>query len=89
MSHLDFLEKIAEGFVIEAYNSTKRKDNDRMCLDAYSLQQLERACAEMRGEEAPSTQAQGERGRPGSSASANATGMKGSDRGQASQQAVG
>ena len=26
MSHLDFLEKIAEGFVIEAYNSTKKNE---------------------------------------------------------------
>mmetsp|Transcript_26457 Transcript_26457/g.67181 ORF Transcript_26457/g.67181 Transcript_26457/m.67181 type:complete len:137 (+) Transcript_26457:818-1228(+) len=34
-----------------------------MSLDAYNLERLERACAEMRGEEAPSTQAQGERGR--------------------------
>ena len=77
ISHLDFLEKIAEGFVIEAYNSMKdqKKPDTHMRLEAYSLQQLERACAEMRGKEAPSSQAQGERGQPGSSASA--SGMKG------------
>ena len=30
MPHLDFLEKIAEGFVIEAYNSTKERECDHM-----------------------------------------------------------
>jgi len=34
---LDFKERIAEGFVIEAYNSTKDCDSDRISLRAYSL----------------------------------------------------
>ena len=36
VAHLDFLEKIAEGFVIEAYNSTKSNDSDRISLRAYN-----------------------------------------------------
>mmetsp|Transcript_71750 Transcript_71750/g.215668 ORF Transcript_71750/g.215668 Transcript_71750/m.215668 type:complete len:171 (+) Transcript_71750:221-733(+) len=54
-THLDFLEKIAEGFVIEAYNSTKEKgynskpEQKQMKLDAYDLSMLERALEEMRG----------------------------------------
>ena len=59
MPHLDFLEKIAEGFVVEAYNSTKSHDRDKLSLTAYNLPRLERALKEMRGEEAPSSQAQG------------------------------
>ena len=43
MSHLDFMEKIAEGFVIEAYNSKKRKAEDHIDLRAYDLGRLERA----------------------------------------------
>lgn len=66
MSHFDFLEKIAEGFVIEAYNSTKKKAEHHIKLDAYNLERLERAMAEMRGDAAPSGQARGE----GSSAAA-------------------
>uniref|UniRef100_A0A7S3FGQ3 Uncharacterized protein n=1 Tax=Haptolina ericina TaxID=156174 RepID=A0A7S3FGQ3_9EUKA len=56
---LDFLEKIAEGFVIEAYNSTKEKGYDsklkekQMKLDAYDLPMLERALEEMRGKKPP------------------------------------
>jgi hypothetical protein len=60
MPHLDFLEKIAEGFVIEAYNSTKSRAVDHMHLDAYNLSQIERALAEMRGDEPPSAGAQGQ-----------------------------
>ena len=59
ISHLDFMEKIAEGFVIEAYNSTKSRDVDRISLASYNLQMLEQALAEMRGEAPPSTRAQG------------------------------
>eukprot|EP00966_Prymnesium_polylepis_P323290 7379498-Prymnesium_polylepis.2 len=65
MSHLDFLEKIAEGFVIEAYNSTKEKgynskpEQKQMKLDAYDLSMLERALEEMRGTAAPSDGAHG------------------------------
>lgn len=57
---LDFLEKIAEGFVIEAYNSTKEKGYNskpkekQMKLDAYDLPMLERAIDEMRGKALPS-----------------------------------
>ena len=60
MSHFDFLEKIAEGFVIEAYNSTKKKAEQHIKLDAYNLERLERAIAEMRGDAAPSGQARGD-----------------------------
>ena len=59
MSHIDFLEKIAEGFVIEAYNSTKNADADRISLRSYNLDMLEQAINEMRGEAAPSPGAQG------------------------------
>ena len=59
MSHLDFLEKIAEGFVVEAYNSTKRDDSDRISLRSYNLDMLEQALSEMRGDAAPSPGAQG------------------------------
>ena len=59
MSHLDFLEKIAEGFVIEAYNSTKSHDSDRISLRAYNLDTLEQALSEMRGDAAPSAGGQG------------------------------
>ena len=57
MTHLDFLEKIAEGFVIEAYNSTK--SSGHINLDAYDLSTIERALSEMRGEEGPSEGARG------------------------------
>ena len=57
MSHLRFLEMIAEGFVIEAYNSTK--STGHMSLAAYDLPRLERALSEMRGEEPPSEGARG------------------------------
>ena len=33
-THLEFLEKIAEGYVIEAYNSEKTAPSDRMLLSA-------------------------------------------------------
>jgi hypothetical protein len=59
MSHLSFLEKIAEGFVIEAYNSTKTRDAHQMSLDSYDLDRLERALAELRGEEKPTDGATG------------------------------
>lgn len=58
MSHFDFLQKIAEGFVIEAYNSTKNRE-DEISLESYSLKQIERAMAEMRGLEQPSSKALG------------------------------
>ena len=75
MPHFDFLEKIAEGFVIEAYNSTKSKEESKIKLDAYNLDRIERALAELRGEAAPSSAAQGERA---TATSANATnGLKG------------
>ena len=60
MPHLDFLERIAEGFVIEAYNSTKDAASQMMSLRAYDLQRIERALAEMRGELPPSAGARGE-----------------------------
>ena len=59
ISHLDFLEKIAEGYVIEAYNSTKSNDADRISLRAYNLDMLEQALSEMRGDAAPTEGAQG------------------------------
>lgn len=59
MPHLDFLEKIAEGFVVEAYNSTKERACDHMHLDAYDLSRIERALAEMKGDAPPSSGAQG------------------------------
>ena len=59
MSHLDFLEKIAEGFVVEAYNSTKTRDGDKLGLDSYNLDRLEQALREMRGEAPPSSKAMG------------------------------
>ena len=76
MTHLIFLEKIAEGFVIEAYNSTKKKDSDKMALDSYDLTRLERALAELRGDEAPSSGASGAggRGTPGSATPGSAKG---------------
>ena len=55
MTHLDFMEKIAEGFVIEAYNSTKAAECDCISFRAYNLQMLERAIAEMRGAAPPSS----------------------------------
>ena len=58
MEHFDFLEKIAEGFVIEAYNSKKKNASDQIDLYAYNLQIIERALAELRGEEPPSSGAQ-------------------------------
>ena len=60
MEHLEFLEKIAEGFVIEAYNSTTEKGYGtkpaakQMNLYSYDLPQLERALDEMRGKAPPS-----------------------------------
>jgi len=65
MPHLDFLEKIAEGFVIEAYNSMKGRDEDKMSLGAYNLTRIERAIAEMRGEAPPSSGARGDAGATG------------------------
>lgn len=59
MSHFRFLEMISEGLVIEAYNSTKRNDADKISLDAYDLERLEQALAELRGEAAPSSAARG------------------------------
>lgn len=59
MSHLDFLEKIAEGFTIEAYNSTKSRDDMKISLHTYDLATLERAIDEMRGRAPPSKGAQG------------------------------
>jgi hypothetical protein len=76
ISHFEFLEKIAEGFVIEAYNSTKKRADDHMSLYAYDLGRIERALAELRGEEPPSSAAQGVAG-GAAAASAKATGMKG------------
>ena len=64
MSHFDFLEKIAEGFVIEAYNSTKGRVVDHMQLDSYDLSRIERALREMKGEEAPSSGARGHHASP-------------------------
>lgn len=64
MTHLDFLEKIAEGFVIEAYNSAKARDAQKMKLDAYDLQMIERALSEMRGDAEPSDGAQGNAATP-------------------------
>ena len=60
LPHLDFLEKIAEGFVIEAYNSTKDSVADMMSLRAYNLQLIERALQEMKGEAPASTGATGQ-----------------------------
>lgn len=34
ISHLEFLERIAEGFTIEAYNSTKSRDDQQISLNA-------------------------------------------------------
>ena len=65
MEHLDFMEKIAEGFVVEAYNSTKKDDSEKMSLSAYDLSMLERALAEMRGLEPPSAGARGAAGASG------------------------
>ena len=59
MSHLQFLEKIAEGFTIEAYNSTKKEDDQKISLNAYDLQTIERAIDEMRGRAPPSKAATG------------------------------
>lgn len=59
MAHLEFLEKIAEGFVIEAYNSTKDAASNMMSLNSYDLTRIERALAEMRGEQPPSKGAMG------------------------------
>eukprot|EP00966_Prymnesium_polylepis_P304103 7025689-Prymnesium_polylepis.1 len=59
MSHFSFLEKIAEGFVIEAYNSTRRNARDQLSLESYDLERIERACAEMRGLQPPSHAATG------------------------------
>ena len=70
MSHLDFMEKIAEGYVIEAYNSTKREARDHISLKAYDLQILERAISEMRGWSAASTGATGGSPQPPSGGSA-------------------
>ena len=59
MSHLDFMEKIAEGFVIEAYNSTKPDASNGISLRSYNLDTLEQAMSEMRGVAPPSAGAQG------------------------------
>lgn len=59
MDHLNFLEKIAEGFVVEAYNGMKSREVDKIGLHAYDLPRLERAIEEMRGNEAPSARALG------------------------------
>ena len=64
MAHLDFLEKIAEGFVIEAYNSSKTRDAAKMKLDAYNLQMIERALSEMKGDAEPSDGALGNAATP-------------------------
>jgi len=59
MTHLDFLEKIAEGFVVEAYNSRKDSEEDFLLLDAYDLDRLEQALDELRGDAPPSSRASG------------------------------
>jgi len=63
MPHLDFLEAIAEGFVIEAYNSTKKHQAQHMSLYDYDLPRLERALEELRGDKPPSHAATGARPR--------------------------
>ena len=59
MTHLLFMEKIAEGLVIEAYNSTKSAEIDHISLSAYDLPRLERAISEMRGHAPPTQGARG------------------------------
>ena len=76
MSHFDFIEKIAEGFVIEAYNSTKTEVGNKINLHAYTDKQLQRALEEMRGAEPPSKAATGVSGGP-DAGNAHATGLKG------------
>ena len=76
MTHLDFMEKIAEGFVIEAYNSTKSRNPDKISLQAYDLGMLERAMSEMRGAAPPSAGAQGAAASAGQSGSAGGSGVK-------------
>ena len=57
MSHCDWLEKICEGYVIEAYNSTTKKRADHISLSTYSDARLESALAEMRGIQPPASSA--------------------------------
>ena len=58
------------------YNGTKKKDSHKMALDSYDLTRLERALAELRGDEAPSSGASGAggRGTPGSATPGSACG---------------
>ena len=80
MTHLQFLEKIAEGFTIEAYNSTKKKDDQKISLNLYDLQTLERAIDEMRGRAPPSKAATGREANAGTPATSGAAGGKAAKR---------
>ena len=80
MSHLDFLERIAEGFVIEAYNSTKARADQKISLSAYDLATLDRAISEMRGRAPPSAGAQGREAFEGTPATFGAAGGKAAKR---------
>ena len=82
MPHFDFLEMIAEGFVVEAYNSKKKREQDRIDLYAYDLDRIEQALRELRGEAAPSSAARGapQAGQSNSASSASAKGGKATKR---------
>jgi len=60
--------------VIEAYNSTKKKEESKIKLDSYNLDRVERALDELRGAAAPSSGARGDQATAASSAT---HGMKG------------